>query len=66
MRGRSKLTLEQKNQRFKTLLGDENVPDLQDLTRGQFAQLVLEHRDTIEQNLYKINVMNKGDEVFYT
>ena len=66
MRGRSKLTLEQKNQRFKTLLGDENVPDLQDLPRGQFARLVLEHRDTIEQNLYKINVMNKGDEVFYT
>ncbi len=66
MRGRSKLTLEQKNQRFKTLLGDENVPDLQDLTRGQFARLVLEHRDTIEQNLYKINVMNKEDEVFYT
>ena len=66
MRGRSKLTLEQKNQRFKTLLGDENVPNLQDLTKDQFAKLVREHRETIEQNLYKMNVTNKENEMFYT
>ena len=66
MRGKSKLTIEQKNQRFKALLGDENVPNLQDLTKDQFAKLVREHRETIEQNLYKMNVTNKENEMFYT
>lgn len=66
MRGKSKLTIEQKNQRFKALLGDENLPNLQDLTKDQFAKLVREHRETIEQNLYKMNVTNKENEMFYT
>ena len=66
MRGRSKLTLEQKNQRFKTLLGDGNVPNLQDLTKDQFAKLVWEHRETIVQNIYKMKVTNKDNERFYT
>ena len=44
MRGKSKLTLEQKNQRFKALLGDENIPNLENLTKDQFSKLVKEHR----------------------
>jgi hypothetical protein len=66
MRGRSKLTLEQKNQRFKALLGDENVPNLENLTKDQFSKLVLEHREVIERNLYRINVLDEVDEVFHT
>lgn len=41
MRGKSKLTQEQKNQRFKTLLGDENIPNLENLTKDQFSKLVI-------------------------
>lgn len=66
MRGKSKLTLEQKNQRFKALLGDENVPNLENLTKDQFSQLVLERREVIERNLYRINVLDEVDEVFHT
>jgi hypothetical protein len=51
MRGRSKLTLEQKNRRFKALLRDENVPNLENLTKEQFSKLVIEHREVIERNL---------------
>ena len=50
MRGKSKLTLEQKNQRFKALLGDENM----------------EHHEVIERNLYRMNVLDEVDEVFHT
>ena len=66
MRGKSKLTLEQKNQRFKALLGDENIPNLENLTKDQFSKLVMEHREVIERNLYRINVLDEVDEVFYT
>jgi hypothetical protein len=66
MRGRSKLTLEQKNRRFKALLRDENVPNLENLTKEQFSKLVIEHREVIERNLYKINVLNETGEVFHT
>lgn len=52
MRGKSKLPLEQKNQRLKALLGDENVPNLENLTKDQFSKLVIEHREVIERNLY--------------
>ena len=66
MRGKSKLTQEQKNQRFKVLLGDENVPNLEDLTKEQFSKLVIKHREVIERNLYRINVLNETGEVFHT
>ena len=66
MRGKSKLTLEQKNRRFKALLRDENVPNLENLTKEQFSKLVIEHREVIERNLYKINVLDEVDEVFHT
>ena len=66
MRGKSKLTLEQKNQRFKALLGDENIPNLENLTKDQFSKLVMEHREVIERNLYRMNVLDEGDEVFHT
>ena len=66
MRGKSKLTLEQKNQRFKALLGDENIPNLENLTKDQFSKLVKEHREVIERNLYRINVLDEVDEVFHT
>jgi hypothetical protein len=66
MRGKSKLTLEQKNQRFKALLGDENIPNLENLTKDQFSKLVMEHREVIERNLYRINVLDEVDEVFHT
>ena len=66
MRGKSKLTLEQKNQRLKALLGDENVPNLENLTKDQFSKLVIEHREVIERNLYRINVLNEVEEVFHT
>jgi hypothetical protein len=66
MRGKSKLTLQQKNQRFKVLLGDENVPNLEDLTKEQFSKLVMEHREVVERNLYRINVLGEVDEVFHT
>ena len=60
------MTLEQKNQRFKALLGDENVPNLENLTKDQFSKLVMEHREVIERNLYRINVLDEVDEVFHT
>ena len=66
MRGKSKLTPEQKNQRFKALLGDENIPNLENLTKDQFSKLVMEHREVIERNLYRINVLDEVDEVFHT
>ena len=66
MRGKSKLTLQQKNQRFKALLGDENIPNLENLTKDQFSKLVMEHREVIERNLYRINVLDEVDEVFHT
>ena len=66
MRGKSKLTLEQKNRRFKALLGDENIPNLENLTKDQFSKLVMEHREVIERNLYRINVLDEVDEVFHT
>lgn len=66
MRGKSKLTLEQKNQRFKALLGDEIIPNLENLTKDQFSKLVKEHRVVIERNLYRINVLDEVDEVFHT
>jgi hypothetical protein len=66
MRGRSKLTLEQKNQRFKALLGDENVPNLENLTKDQFSKLVMEYREVIERNLYRINILNEVKETFHT
>ena len=66
MRGKSKLPLEQKNQRFKALLGDENVPNLENLTKNQFTKLVIEHREVIERNLYRINVLNEVEQVFHT
>ena len=66
MRGKSKLTLEQKNQRFKALLGDENIPNLENLTKDQFSKLVKEHRVVIERNVYRINVLDEVDEVFHT
>jgi len=66
MRGRSKLTLEQKNQRFKALLGDENIPNLENLTKDQFSKLVMEHREVIERNLYRINILNEVKETFHT
>ena len=66
MRGKSKLTLEQKNQRFKALLGDENIPNLENLTKAHFSKLVMEHREVIERNLYRINVLDEVDEVFHT
>ena len=64
MRGKSKLTLEQKNQRFKALFGDENIPNLENLTKEQFSKLVIEHREVIERNLYRINVLNETGEIF--
>lgn len=66
MRGRSKLTLEQKNQRFKALLGDENVPNLENLTKDQFSKLVMDYREVIERNLYRINILNDVKETFHT
>ena len=60
------MTLEQKNQRFKALLGDENIPNLENLTKDQFSKLVMEHREVIERNLYRINVLDEVDEVFHT
>ena len=66
MRGKSKLPLEQKNRRFKALLGDENIPNLENLTKDQFSKLVMEHREVIERNLYRINVLDEVDEVFHT
>ena len=66
MRGKSKLTLEQKNQRFKALLGDENIPNLENLTKDQFSKLVMDYREVIERNLYRINVLDEVDEVFHT
>ena len=66
MRGKSKLNLEQKNQRFKALLGDENIPNLENLTKDQFSKLVMEHHEVIERNLYRINVLDEVDEVFHT
>ena len=66
MRGKSKLTLAQKNQRFKALLGDENIPNLENLTKDLFSKLVMEHREVIERNLYRINVLDEVDEVFHT
>ena len=66
MRGKSKLTQEQKNQRFKTLLGDENIPNLENLTKDQFSKLVMDYREVIERNLYRINVLNETGEVFHT
>jgi len=66
MRGRSKLTLEQKNQRFKALLGDENVPNLENLTKDQFSKLVMDYREVIERNLYRINILNEVKETFHT
>ncbi len=66
MRGKSKLTLEQKNQRFKALLGDENIPNLENLTKDQFSKLVMEHREVIERNLYRINILNEVKETFHT
>ncbi len=66
MRGKSKLTLAQKNQRFKALLGDENIPNLENLNKDQFSKLVMEHREVIERNLYRINVLDEVDEVFHT
>ena len=66
MRGKSKLTLAQKNQRFKALLGDENIPNLENLTKDQFSKHVMEHREVIERNLYRINVLDEVDEVFHT
>jgi hypothetical protein len=60
------LTLEQKNRRFKALLRDENVPNLENLTKEQFSKLVIEHREVIERNLYRINVLDEVDEVFHT
>ena len=65
MRGKSKLTPEQKNQRFKALLGDENIPNFENLTKDQFSKLVMEHREVIERNLYRINVLDEVDEVFH-
>ena len=66
MRGKSKLTLQQKNQRFKVLLGDENVPILEDLTKEQFSKLVMEHREVVERNLYRTSVLNEVEELFHT
>ena len=66
MRGKSKLPLEQKNRRFKSLLGDENIPNLENLTKDQFSQLVLERREVIERNLYKINAKNENDGSIHT
>ena len=66
MRGRSKLTLEQKNQRFKALLGDENVPNLENLTKDQFSKLVMDYREVIERNLYRTSVLNEVEELFHT
>ena len=66
MRGKSKLTLEQKNQRFKALFGDENIPNLENLTKEQFSKLGIKHREVIERNLYRINVLNETGEVFHT
>lgn len=66
MRGKSKLTLQQKNQRFKVLLGDENVPNLEDLTKEQFSKLVMEHREVVERNLYRTSVLNEVEELFHT
>lgn len=58
--------MEQKNQRFKALLGDEIIPNLENLTKDQFSKLVKEHRVVIERNLYRINVLDEVDEVFHT
>lgn len=66
MRGKSKLTLQQKNQRFKVLLGDENVPNLENLTKDLFSKLVMEHREVVERNLYRTSVLNKVEELFHT
>ncbi len=66
MRGKSKLTLEQKNQRFKALLGDENIPNLENLTKDQFSKLVMDYREVIERNLYRINILNEVKETFHT
>ncbi len=66
MRGKSKLILQQKNQRFKVLLGDENVPNLEDLTKEQFSKLVMEHREVVERNLYRTSVLNEVEELFHT
>ncbi len=66
MRGKSKLILQQKNQRFKVLLGDENVPNLEDLTKEQFSKLVMEHREVVERNLYRTSVLNEVEEIFHT
>ena len=66
MRGKSKLTLQQKNQRFKVLLGDENVPNLENLTKDLFSKLVMEHREVVERNLYRTSVLNEVEELFHT
>ncbi len=60
------MTLQQKNQRFKVLLGDENVPNLEDLTKEQFSKLVMEHREVVERNLYRTSVLNEVEELFHT
>ena len=60
------MTLEQKNQRFKALLGDENVPNLENLTKDQFSKLVMDYREVIERNLYRINILNDVKETFHT
>ena len=60
------MTLQQKNQRFKVLLGDENVPILEDLTKEQFSKLVMEHREVVERNLYRTSVLNEVEELFHT
>lgn len=60
------MTLEQKNQRFKALLGDENVPNLENLTKDQFSKLVMDYREVIERNLYRINILNEVKETFHT
>ena len=56
MRGKSKLIL----------LGDENVPNLEDLTKEQFSKLVMEHREVVERNLYRTSVLNEVEELFHT
>ena len=60
------MTLEQKNQRFKALLGDENVPNIDNLTKEQFSKIVMYYLEVIERNLYRINVLNEVEEVFHT
>jgi hypothetical protein len=41
MRGKSKLTLEQKNQRFKALLGDENILSVNILCEEVFVDKII-------------------------